>query len=679
MNAIFGIPMSGIQTVLLALLGLCILFIIWVRWRYSVIFKIGFRNIPRRKAQTILIVVGLMLSTMIIGTSLGTGDTVNYSISAASYDLLGHLDEIVVYSQDIEGDANNAMTSKIDASALPLVEEALRGDPNVDGIMPFVFEPVPVVNFATGQGEPQVLLGGWDPGRVDNFGGFYDRDGKSVDLAALPPNGVVISERAAEDLSATVGDWLTTFYQNRPIDLTVAAIAPDSALTASLNPSIGGMVMPLERLQTLTGQEGKLSLIGISNAGGVHDSLGGTDAVITKLEQALAGRQLGYQAVKHDLVDEANQAGGMFTDIFLLMGMFSISSGVLLIVLIFTMLASERRTEMGIARAVGARRKQLIYAFASEGGTYTFFAGLIGAALGVAATYALAAGISFMLGDYFHISAHIERRSLVVAYCLGVVLTFAVVIVSSWQISKLNIIAAVRDLPVGYAARRKRWVIVGAPIVLILGGLFTLAGLQSEQAFPFLLGLSMLPFAPAMVIRFFGADARRVYTPLSIYLLVLWLLPQKQSEQIFGHMEGGMELFFLSGIALVVASTLLIVQNNDVLLRLLTWFGGLFRSWLPAVRTAVSYPSANRGRTGMMIAMFSLIVFSLVMMATMDHNFVSLMLGDKANAGWDVRADTVGTNPIADFNGASKRRVSTPAGSNARRRSRSRTSRPRPG
>ena len=47
----------------------------------------------------------------------------------------------------------------------------------------------------------------------------------------------------------------------------------------------------------------------------------------------------------------------------------------------------------------------------------------------------------------------------------------------------------------------------------------------------------------------------------------------------------------------------------------------------------------------MTIAMFSLIVFSLVMMATMNQNFANLFLGDEANAGWDVRADATERQP----------------------------------
>jgi putative ABC transport system permease protein len=67
------------------------------------------------------------------------------------------------------------------------------------------------------------------------------------------------------------------------------------------------------------------------------------------------------------------------------------------------------------------------------------------------------------------------------------------------------------------------------------------------------------------------------------------------------------------------------------------------------VRTAVAYPGAARGRTGLTIAMFSLIIFSLVMMSTMNHNYMESALGDEANAGWDVRADAITSEPPADF------------------------------
>ena len=82
-------------------------------------------------------------------------------------------------------------------------------------------------------------------------------------------------------------------------------------------------------------------------------------------------------------IDIAVNFASVFTSFFLVLGLFSIAAGILLIVLIFTMLAAERRSEMGMARAVGAHRAQLIQQFVAEGSGYALLAGLVGAALGV--------------------------------------------------------------------------------------------------------------------------------------------------------------------------------------------------------------------------------------------------------------------------------------------------------
>src|SRR4029453_1127712 len=98
--------MTSIMIVLVILLALCLLSVAWVALRRPVIFKLGVRNIPRRKAQTILIVVGLMLSTMIISAALGTGDTVDFSMTSDAYNKLGHVDELVVGSASSDGSAD---------------------------------------------------------------------------------------------------------------------------------------------------------------------------------------------------------------------------------------------------------------------------------------------------------------------------------------------------------------------------------------------------------------------------------------------------------------------------------------------------------------------------------------------------------------------------------------------
>src|SRR5690349_21423738 len=137
MDKIFGLPMSGVLVVLVVMLSLSLLTVAWVAWRRPVIFKLGIRNIPRRRAQTTLIVVGLMLSTLIISAALGTGDTLDYSMTKDVYSNYGNVDTLVVQSDQVDAPAIDR-TTKIDESALAIVDSALAGNKHVDGIMPIL-------------------------------------------------------------------------------------------------------------------------------------------------------------------------------------------------------------------------------------------------------------------------------------------------------------------------------------------------------------------------------------------------------------------------------------------------------------------------------------------------------------------------------------------------------------
>ena len=65
---------------------------------------------------------------------------------------------------------------------------------------------------------------------------------------------------------------------------------------------------------------------------------------------------------------------------FTTFGSFSIAAGILLIFLIFVMLAAERRGELGIARAIGTRRRHLVQMFLFEGVAYDVVAAAVGRA-----------------------------------------------------------------------------------------------------------------------------------------------------------------------------------------------------------------------------------------------------------------------------------------------------------
>jgi putative ABC transport system permease protein len=82
------------------------------------------------------------------------------------------------------------------------------------------------------------------------------------------------------------------------------------------------------------------------------------------------GTNLQVHNDKEMLLLAANLIGSVFTTMFVAFGSFSIAAALLLIFLIFIMLAAERTQEMGVARAVGTRRRHLVQMFVYEGAAY---------------------------------------------------------------------------------------------------------------------------------------------------------------------------------------------------------------------------------------------------------------------------------------------------------------------
>ena len=170
----------------------------------------------------------------------------------------------------------------------------------------------------------------------------------------------------------------------------------------------------------------------------------------TRIRPVLSSNGLEADPVKKDAVDRADQQGEIFSTLFVLFGQFSVAAGMLLIFLIFVMLAAERKHELGMARAVGMQRSNLVRAFAFEGALYALVASAVGSVAGVGVGWVMVRllGKGFAGGsEDFRIVFATSPQNVVLAFCMGMVLTFAVVLLSSWRVSRLNVVRAIRDIP----------------------------------------------------------------------------------------------------------------------------------------------------------------------------------------------------------------------------------------
>ena len=446
MEDLFGIPMTTIAAVCVAITALIAALLGFLALRNPVMFKTGLRNIPRRRTQTALIVFGLMLATVIMTAAFGTGDTVVNSVTDDVYELMDETDLTVNWDAE-------RFPRPIAERLLPLAEadalrEAFAGDPDIDGFLPVIGEALPVVSLDTRLNESGAVILGYDPAEAEPFGLLRDVDGRPIQLGG---DRIAINEDLAEELDAEPGHRLLLLWEGAPIEVEVAAIAPNTFISGAFAITAGdapGGAMHIDALAGTLGLEGVATDFFVSTTGGVRGGLDRSDAAEAKLRAYLAEAEKPYavNAVKKDAIDGARTAGSAFTTIFVIFGLFSIAAGILLIFLIFIMLAAERKPEMGMARAVGAKRRHLVESFLAEGMGYDLGAALVGLGAGIGVTYAMIALIN-SLGFGLDLRVSFTARSLVVSFCLGVIATFLVIFLAALRASRLNIVAAIRDLP----------------------------------------------------------------------------------------------------------------------------------------------------------------------------------------------------------------------------------------
>src|SRR3990172_4408220 len=653
MDKFFGISMTAIMLVLLVLLGVALASIALVALRHRLLFMMGIRNIPRRRSQTILIAVGLMLSTLIITSAFAMGDTFHYSVSKTAYDHLHSVDETVQAFTESEDPFVVGLSSIISPRPIPEDEAAALVDsisalPGVDGAAAIVRGPAPATHRKAGLSEPYTVLVGVDPAAMSGFPDIETLDGELLDIASLQDGEIYANKSAAEALDLVAGDTVTMIVRGQPHELVVRAVVKDRLLTGTADLIPEGFVLPLDQAQKLFVRSGEVDAIVVSNDGGVREGLRGREGVIAGIEPLLEGTPWEASPTKQNQIDAAEFAASQFTFIFLLMGSFSIAAGMLLVFLVFVMPAAERKPEMGISRALGSKRNQLIEMFASEGMAYNVGAAFVGCALGVLVSIGMVRFMMILLAQFdIVITFNVSLRSLVVSYALGVVLTFATVTFSAWRVSKLNIVSAIRDIPETGGGGRSGTIwaalaVVGGPSLITLGAMTKAGALYS-------IGVMLTVVAVAAVARRLGAPRRAVFTSAAAIVLVYWLASSGEDIPFEPELNGGWEMFLLSGLGMIGASTIMLLYNLDVFLKLLALPGAAV-SWLvPPIVTAVAYPSANRFRTGMTIAMIAIVVFSLVVMSTIQSNFNHLFLNDDARGGYDIIVTENPGNPIGDL------------------------------
>jgi len=592
-----------------------------------------------------------MLGTAIITASFATGDTMSSSIRSSAIAALGRTDEVVgakgLTASLAVGSAATG-TRYFPQSDAGRVAAAGRASGLVRAVAPVLVWGSAVQDVSRKQYEPNVTLFAGDPATLSAFGTMRAA-GRTVSLAQLGPNEVFLNAKLADALGAKPGDTVRVLAGTSLERARIRAVVDyQGAATSDY-----GVLMPLARAQTLLHQPGLIDVIYVANRGGVAT----TDKVVKALNPTVSALGLETDKTKQDMLNAADTEGAAFVSLFTTFGVFSIAAGILLIFLIFVLLAAERRSELGIARAVGTRRGHLVQMFLYEGAAYDLVAALVGAALGVLIAYLMVLGMGgiFASEPGLHLAFAVKPASLVVAYTIGVLLTLGVVAFSAWRVSRMNIVSAIRDLPdqiVAMSRRRKR---IGGILIIALGYSIARSGISAKNEVTLGLGVSLVILGVARLSEALGANKRVVRTAAGLALIVWFIVPSIR-QHLFGAMSVNFGIFILGGLMIVIGATWTIMYNADILLGALGGALGRIRKIAPVARMSIAYPLKSLFRTGVTLAMFMLVTFTLVVGATTTGSFTNAFNNVRAyGGGFDVHATAPATAPVLDMAGAVQR------------------------
>lgn len=272
---------------------------LWIR--NPVLMKIGLRNLTRRPGQSVLIVVGLTLSTIIVVSSLGVGDTLRFSVQKQAVSAYGRVDEIIAppllsmlasmanpnvdpaQLQETQETLDNLMQGGLE-SVLALVQGGLPSisstqlqrlssaaleEPLIDGVAGSIVFPTILRNVTTGQSEPLGFIFAVDDTYSEQFG-LTSLDGTPLTMQSLQPGvGNIFVQASA--LFATVpalteqfGRLQSALPKTGP-DLTLLqALAGLGALFTAVDPAqLPDIELDLATLDALGVDTAPLAALGI--------------------------------------------------------------------------------------------------------------------------------------------------------------------------------------------------------------------------------------------------------------------------------------------------------------------------------------------------------------------------------------------------------------------------------
>lgn len=570
--------------------------------RSPLVRRIGLRNAVRRPREAVLVMLGCVLGTALIVGSGSVSDSYTGSIRERAFERLGPIDAKIGY----ETQANWAdATSRLNATAVDGVKASAAAA---------VLE-VPITSNSSNTPAPRARLI-----EVD-----YRRAGELTKAAGIeagtgPTKGTAwVGELMADRLNLKVGSILTIHTRVPNQQLLVTKVVDSSLVTF-----VDGVVNAGDNLLVTPGTIGILQkqepdvliptfftlVEGANSSADKEQSSADVDELRDTLTAIVAPFNGSVSMVRAENLAAAEQLGKASAQFLVTISAFGIIAGLMLLVNVLLMLAEERLAELGTMRAVGMAREPLIAAFTLEGASYALVGSLLGGFAGfglgrfmvsfAARATTARAGVSKGLNVHFFA----ERDTLLTGVAAGFFLAAVVVIGTSYRVSRLEVIRAIRGLP----PPPRKYRSAGAPLLAtfaVLGQLVGVFGYFAELSFPCLLGpvVGFICFGMLLSRRYsYVTAAVSASVPIMAWCTAFLIVNRdphapQNAGTIAGVIQVAAGVMFVNAIQARIANGVRRIGSGR----------GAISS-----RLGLANPLAHRVRTLLTVGPFALVVFTLV-------------------------------------------------------------------
>ncbi|MBN1329023.1 MAG: FtsX-like permease family protein [Candidatus Heimdallarchaeota archaeon] len=610
--------------------------------------KHALRGLSRRKLKNLINMIGILIGvSLLAGVQISTDSLVNAMKETVSL-RYGDVDIVVQKGEYVPEFFNYS------------IFQQLRVDwelyQYIDGIAPRITTDVIITSvFTTKQTEPLVTALGIDPYWDKPFGNLIPDDtygNNDFDFSKFEEGECVIGSLLAE----SVIDFRIVGEGNNeqlflplvaPIEMTYldnqgnirfetlrvkGIVKPEGKGVLNSGYTIFMKLNHLQALYNTTTTQ--INTIIISTTEGNDNAIFVKNLVQERLEFHFGEEEsIEYQIdpQKYEAFEDIEDSIRSFRIILYVFGSLIIISGVMLILNITLMNIDERQRSIGIMRAIGMSRKQLLTTLITE----SLILGGFGSLLGLGGGILSGLGIIGLLENFLNIGEIltnipliIQPIGLIIAFVAGLIISLGAAIYPAWKASKIDIVDTINEVETIQTKRRSgMWSI-------LLGGTLILSGIGS-----FIISLSITPewrwmvFVGSILGFLFGLGfvfARIIGPRISFNLFALsWmttgllsvLLLNPYLTKIGLDQEMALYTFLISMLALVFGTIIFVALNLEWISNRFNEFFQRFKRLRAMGIISMRYVGKKKTRSALTFAIFGVILTMNVFLSVFTGSF----------------------------------------------------------